>query len=128
MSDSAVHDASTDLARERSRASADRTLLAWLRTALSLIGFGFTIAKIGDYIATKEGHEFLDPVRSTLVLGWSFLAIGVLALIGAIVQHRWVVKAIEAEEFTYITFRPLAGIVAILLIIVGLFGMLAVWL
>ncbi len=30
-----------ELARDRNRAAADRTLMAWIRTALSLIAFGF---------------------------------------------------------------------------------------
>jgi uncharacterized membrane protein YidH (DUF202 family) len=34
----------TELARERTREAADRTLMAWIRTSLSLIGFGFGIA------------------------------------------------------------------------------------
>ncbi len=38
----------TELARERSRQAADRTLMAWVRTALSLIGFGFGIAQFRD--------------------------------------------------------------------------------
>ncbi len=33
----------TDLAKYRSRAATDRTLMAWMRTSLSLIGFGFGI-------------------------------------------------------------------------------------
>ena len=37
---------STQLARERNSAAADRTLMAWIRTSLSLIGFGFGIGII----------------------------------------------------------------------------------
>ena len=33
------------LATERTRMAADRTLMGWIRTALSMIGFGFTIYK-----------------------------------------------------------------------------------
>ncbi|WRH67064.1 MAG: DUF202 domain-containing protein [Planktothrix sp. GU0601_MAG3] len=36
----------TELAKYRSRAAADRTLMAWIRTSLSLIGFGFGIPTI----------------------------------------------------------------------------------
>ena len=39
-------DESTQLARERNREAADRTLMAWIWTALSLIGFGFGIDMI----------------------------------------------------------------------------------
>ena len=34
------------LATERTRMAADRTLMGWIRTALSMIGFGFTIYQV----------------------------------------------------------------------------------
>lgn len=37
-----------ELARERNRAAADRTLMAWIRTALAMIGFGFGVGKLYD--------------------------------------------------------------------------------
>jgi putative membrane protein len=39
-----------ELARERNREAAERTLMAWIRTALSLIGFGFGIGKLDAYL------------------------------------------------------------------------------
>jgi putative membrane protein len=36
----------TDLAMERNYLAADRTLMAWMRTSLSMISFGFTIGKL----------------------------------------------------------------------------------
>lgn len=36
---------SNEFAKERTREAADRTLMSWIRTSLSLIGFGFGIAK-----------------------------------------------------------------------------------
>jgi putative membrane protein len=46
--DHAAHhpDPSTLLAMQRNLMAADRTLMAWIRTSLSLIGFGFTLAKV----------------------------------------------------------------------------------
>ena len=37
---------STELAKERNREVTDRILMAWIRTSLSLIGFGFGIDAI----------------------------------------------------------------------------------
>lgn len=36
----------TELAKERNRAAEERTLMAWIRTSLALIGFGFGIDRI----------------------------------------------------------------------------------
>lgn len=38
------------LTRERNREAADRTLLAWIRTTLTLIGFGFGAGKFTQYM------------------------------------------------------------------------------
>ena len=42
------------LAIERTRMAADRTLMGWTRTALSMIGFGFTIFKFFESFQSKE--------------------------------------------------------------------------
>jgi putative membrane protein len=39
-------DTSTRLAYERTYLVYERTLMGWVRTAISLISFGFTIAKV----------------------------------------------------------------------------------
>jgi putative membrane protein len=39
-----------NLGYERTRLAADRTLMAWIRTAVSMIGFGFTIYKFFQYL------------------------------------------------------------------------------
>ena len=50
MSDKPVaQNLANELARERNREAAERTLMAWIRTALSLIGFGFGIGKLDAY-------------------------------------------------------------------------------
>ena len=119
-------DTSTDLARDRTRQAADRTLMAWIRTSISLIGLGFTIAKLQDF-AESVGSR-LDPVASMKIFGFTFVVLGVLALIAAIVQHRMILKAIERGDYTYMGKRPLAVVVALVLIGVGVFGTWAIFL
>ena len=57
------------LALERTYLANERTLMAWIRTATSLITFGFTLYKFFEYL-----HE-TDPARVTRhVLGARVLA------------------------------------------------------
>lgn len=117
-------DTNTQLARDRTRQAADRTLMAWIRTAISLIGFGFTIAALGQAVEVYDRR--LDPERSMRIFGFAFLMIGVLGLIGAIFQHRSILRSIARRDYTYIGKRPLALTVAIVLIAIGIFGTWAV--
>jgi putative membrane protein len=82
-----VTNIANELARERNRAAADRTLMAWIRTALSLIGFGFGIGKIADYFKAAGVQTSADPAHSSLIFGTSFILVGILGLLAAIVQH-----------------------------------------
>jgi len=118
----------TELAKERSREAADRTLLAWIRTALSLIGFGFGIGKFYDYMQTAGIHDALDPIRSTLVFGVSFIVLGILGLFSAVIQHVRLLKRLESPGYTYHAPLPLGMMIAILLLLVGLFAVVAVFL
>jgi hypothetical protein len=76
MSDtSSGRSTATELTMERNRLAADRTLMAWIRTSLSLIGFGFGIGKVYDYLKSGGVHDSVDPVRSTLIFGGSFIVL-----------------------------------------------------
>ena len=50
------------LALERTRMAADRTLMGWIRTALSMISFGFTIFKFLEY-TQEQGVRPLMRIR-----------------------------------------------------------------
>lgn len=129
MSDSvSVRDTSTELAKERNREAADRTLMAWIRTALSLIGFGFGIGKFYDYLETAQLHEKLDPTRSTLIFGASFIIIGILGLLAAVIQHARIVNRLDRPDFAYAAMRPISMTVAILLLLIGSFAFIGIFL
>ena len=118
----------TELARERNREAADRTLLAWIRTALSLIGFGFGIGKFYDYMQTAGIQRELDPIRSTLIFGAGFIVLGVLGLAAAVIQHARLLRRLDKVEYVYAPPLPLGMIMAILLLLIGVFGLVAVFL
>jgi len=115
-----------ELARERNREAAERTLMAWIRTALSLIGFGFGIGKIDEYLAGAGLHTRFELPHSSLIFGASFIVLGVLGLVAAIVQHGRVLKRLSQPDFAYNAMRPIAMTVAALLILIGVFGLVAI--
>jgi putative membrane protein len=115
-----------ELAKERNREAADRTLMAWIRTALSLIGFGFGIGKLHTYLATAGVHGAHDTIRSSLIFGESFIALGVLGLSAATVQHLRILKRLAQPDFAYAAMRPVSVMVALLLLLIGAFGFLAI--
>jgi putative membrane protein len=81
---------------QRNRLAADRTLMAWIRTSLSLIGFG--IGKVYEYLKSVGLHDSVDPIRSTLIFGSSFIGLGMLALIAAVIQHTRILQRLEAPD------------------------------
>ena len=115
-----------ELARERNREAAERTLMAWIRTALSLIGFGFGIGKLDAYLQGAGLHTRFDLPHSTLIFGASFIVVEILGLLAAIVQHSRVLKRLSRPDFAYNAMRPIAMTVAALLILIGVFGLIAI--
>ena len=121
-------DTSTELARERNRAAADRTLMAWIRTSLSLIGFGFTIAKVYDYLESVQPEQAFDSLGSPLIFGGSFIVLGMLGLFAATIQHVNILRQIRERDFTYGAVRPLTLAVAVVLLFLGGFSLFALFL
>ncbi len=115
-----------ELARDRNRAAADRTLMAWIRTALSLIAFGFSIGKLADYLKRANPNRVLDPIDSAQIFGEAFIVLGIASLIVAVIQNRRILKRIEQGEYNYRAPFPLTLVTAILLLVIGFFGFVAV--
>lgn len=109
----------------RVRFAAERTLLAWVRTGLALMGFGFVVARFGLFLRelSVAEHAASGPVRPT---GWS-LGVGVtLVLLGVLIstlaalEYRTVIGRIDRNE-PYLPPRWSLGlIVASLLAAVGI--------
>jgi putative membrane protein len=112
----------TELARERSREAARRTLMAWVRTCLTLIAFGFGFGKYHGYLRAAGLREKFDPNHSTLIFGLSFIAIAMVGLFAAVFQHYRVLRQLDGGEFVYSPDWPLEAITAAVLFLVGLFG------
>ncbi len=115
-----------ELARERNRAAADRTLMAWIRTALAMIAFGFGVGKLYEALEQSNPEQVVDTLHSSQIVGEALIALGVLGLVGAIVQHWRILKRIEEEQYIYRPPRALSMVVALLLLSIGVFAFVSI--
>jgi len=108
----------TELAKERNRAAEERTLMAWIQTSLSLIGFGFGIDRIIAAIQQSLG-DAVNPVRLTRILGLSFVALGTFAMLYAALDHREQLKRIQRNDLIYVHRHSPSLVVAYVLAVLG---------
>jgi len=117
----------------RTRLSVERTAMSWIRTAVSLIGFGFAIVQFFERLGQMPGARAANFPGAARLLGLSLIACGILSLLVSIWQYQWVVRYMWNEPFT-----PIAGLkregmnspvlaIAVLLVLIGLFAFCAVF-
>jgi putative membrane protein len=109
-------DVSGEYAKERTFLASERTMMAWLRTSLTLIGFG-----IGIYEAFEKSGG-TATFRNSRLVGLSMILLGVIALVLAINQSKQTQKDLSEQNFSYKIRKSLSIIVAYGLIIIGLMG------
>jgi len=88
-------DAGTKLAYERTFLANERTQMAWVRTSLALISFGFGIAKFFQYLHESQGPD--APPMGPRAVGMVMIAIGLVGLALANVQHRRALTALRSQ-------------------------------
>lgn len=122
-----THNIQAELAKERNRAAAERTLMAWIRTSLSLISFGFGIDSIVSAIRSFQATEAINPVRFSRIFGLAFIALGTYAMIVAASEHRKELSHIQrSADYFYTPRRSLGLTVAIALIGIGIFAFIGI--
>src|ERR1700676_4458494 len=81
--------------------AAERTLLAWVRTGLAMMGFGFVVARFGLFLRELAAVSDVAPrQRSGLSLwvGTTLVIFGVAVNVGAAVKHWYTVRRLERGQ------------------------------
>ena len=115
-----------ELARERNREAADRTLLAWIRTSLALISFGFGIERLGQAAIELDGKLAGFSAIRTRIGGAVLVALGVAATLAGMWEHRRMLQAIARDDYHYADRPPIARYMAIALVAVGLAALVVI--
>ncbi len=109
-----------ELARERNREAADRTLLAWIRTSLAMISLGFGIERLGQAAVGLDGRlSGFSPLK-TRVFGAALILLGVAATLAGMWEHRHMLAAIIRDDYRYADRPPIARYMGLALVVVGM--------
>lgn len=105
--------------------AAERTLLAWIRTGVAMMGFGFVVARFGMFLRELASiHSAPAEIRSSgtsLWIGTALVVLGAATNLLATLEYRRFLRALEAGETrVYRGTWSMAVIVAVLLALIGL--------
>jgi len=81
--------------------AAERTLLAWLRTGLTVMGLGFVVARFGLFLRLlSQAPATLGHSESGVssALGVLFVLIGAVAILVATAQHKRYVATLPKAD------------------------------
>ncbi|MFM9109583.1 MAG: YidH family protein [Prochlorococcaceae cyanobacterium] len=112
------------LARQRNRDAAERTLMAWIRTCLSLISFGFGLERIVAAINANLSGVMGRPGLGVRLISLAFVLTGVVAMAAATVQHRRNLRRLLRDDYTYREEASIATSTAVMISLIGLAAVL----
>jgi len=115
------NDSSTD---PRIYMAAERTFLAWIRTGIAFMGFGFVVARFGLFLREIAlGNKVAVPPHNSgfsLPAGIALIAAGIMVTVLAAIRHHRYIKALDQGQFRQAYGAAFTFLVAGFLAIIGL--------
>jgi putative membrane protein len=112
--------------RQREHQANERTFLAWLRTSIALISFGFAIARFDLFLrqlhSTLTQQEYAaDQIFNSENLGLSLVVVGIAVIVIAAWRYNQVLEQIERGDY-----RPSRLMIWIVTAVVMILGLLSI--
>jgi putative membrane protein len=103
--------------------AAERTFLAWIRTGLALMGFGFVVARFGLFLEALHfapSNLQVRPYGPSFWFGTALIVLGVVVNIVSALNHFRLVRELNRGDVLFNRPSWLAMTVAFILAAVGL--------
>jgi putative membrane protein len=117
-------DLMTRAALVRTMLAAETSLMAWVRTSISLYAFGFSVITFFDYLSKQ-----IEETRSMMVpmlLGFTLICVGIFSIIMAIIEHKRIRKRLQELGLPFISKISLPISSATALFIIGILSLIAI--
>jgi len=115
----------SDLNDPRVFFAAERTMLAWNRTSISLMAFGFVIERFGLFLE-NSGREEMDLLQRhfSFIVGTAFILMASFLAAFSSIQHRRILASLKPIEIPPGYNISMGMLVNIVVCILGLLLML----
>ena len=104
--------------------AAERTLLAWLRTGLTIIALGFVVSRFGLFVQllALQSQRPTPAVHSSLSagLGVAFVVAGTLAIVVSAIQHQRFVATLPQADLPPAYSRAFAPVLSLVIGALGI--------
>lgn len=114
----------TELAKERNRQAAERTLTAWIGSSLLLLEFGIVFEEIP--LALQQSlpqNDVALNLRLSYLIGLGTIAAGIILLIPMAIAHTLTIQSLEQEKYLVKSGNPLYLLIVVSAVI--LLGLIA---
>jgi putative membrane protein len=78
--------------------AAERTLLAWIRTGIAVMGLGFVVARFGVFLRVVSQRPEMPTSHVSAIIGVAFILLGSLSIALAAWQHLCFCKTLTPLE------------------------------
>lgn len=99
--------------------AAERTLLAWVRTSVTLIAFGFIVERSALFAETVIGAPKRFDVGIAAWIGLAFVLLGAALSALAVVQYRRTLKTLKPSEIPHGYLVNLAVLASLCVALLG---------
>jgi putative membrane protein len=101
----------------------ERTFLAWIRTSISILVFGFVVAKFGVTLREFLGVQGSAQHESGMspAIGVGFMVMGIFMALVSLLRYRTTMKQLNEHNF-----QPAGAIVTVLAVLAALVGVILV--
>jgi putative membrane protein len=112
------------MARFQTGMALERTMLAWVRTALSMVSLGFGIVTFFRSLRlTQPGEETRRLHLAAIGFGLSLIVLGLMAMAAAGTAHHRDLRRLGSGELPRLRRWPLSLTLTLLLGLLGLVGL-----